>query len=756
VKRIATLYVREHVGGWTTATVLELPHYAAYGPHFSALREELSEALIDDIRAGSLTLPEPSEATPWTTRGHTFLVKAVQHERLISVPLRVLIGWRRRTARDLRFQVVVPRFDERFSIVGEENIVPWAEEVVRGHLHLKDISVLLDAQFDRHERLEDVELSFTPGKGKKTKGSTTPEGRPELPPAHPLAEFGTDLVDEASHKRLGRAFGRSEVIDRLIEILTGRQQSAAVLVGPSGVGKTAIIQELAHRIARGEVPPKMRTGIWAIPPGRFIAGARFLGEWQARAQEILRLIAGERAVLYLGHLGELIALHQNREGHGLADFLRPRIESGELTVLAEATPESLAHAERDHAPLVRTMARIHVDPLPLKETRQVVEQATRAIERSLSVELEAGALDTALGIIERHGDPDGLPGSAVALIDRVLRRTAGGGGELGRRTKKIVGASAVLEVFANLTGLPHGLIDPAKRLDVAELQRFFDQRVVGQHEATRRFVETILLLKAGLHDPHKPLGSFLFMGPTGVGKTESALCLSEYLFGDRKRLVRFDMSEYAYPGSGLRFVDGPDGQGELTRRVRQEPFSVLLFDEVEKADPSVFDLLLQVLGEARLTDGTGRTVGFQHAIVVMTSNLGSRARPPLGFGGSAPASAYFEAAERFFRPELLNRLDHIVPFEPLDETSLAILARRLLEQALEREGFERRGLTIRFDDSVVKLVIREGTDPRYGARPMKRAVDTEVIVPLARLLARGTPESSALTLSAEGGSLAIV
>ncbi|MEM7677021.1 MAG: AAA family ATPase, partial [Myxococcota bacterium] len=267
---------------------------------------------------------------------------------------------------------------------------------------------------------------------------------------------------------------------------------------------------------------------------------------------------------------------------------------------------------------------------------------------------------------------------------------------------------------------------------------FFGRRVIGQPRATELLCNVVLLLKAGLNDPEKPLGSYLFMGPTGVGKTESALTLAEYLFGDRKRLIRFDMSEYGDPGSAMRLVSGDaDGQGPLTKRVREQPFSLLLFDEIEKADSGVFDLLLQILGEGRSTDDSGHTVRYTHCIIILTSNLGAGGRPAMGFSKPGPRQLdrrYLEAAEDFFRPEMINRIDHLVPFQDLERTSLEKILDGLLAKALSREGLARRNLKVQVSPSLRSRVLEEGFDPKYGARPMKRAIETRVISPLARAL----------------------
>ena len=274
---------------------------------------------------------------------------------------------------------------------------------------------------------------------------------------------------------------------------------------------------------------------------------------------------------------------------------------------------------------------------------------------------------------------------------------------------------------------------------MSEVERFFTDRVHGQPEATTALANLVALLKAGLDNPERPVGSLLFMGPTGVGKTESALTLAEYLFGDRGRVIRLDMSEYGHPGAASRLVSGRRGEGDLTRPIREQPFSVVLLDEIEKASPEAFDLLLQVLGEGRLTDATGRAAYFRHAIVIMTSNLGAAAGAPLGLHGRTQSAGpdYLGAARQFFRPEFLNRMDRVVPFVPLGPATLESIAKRLIDRALDREGFKRRGLRVHYDQYVLRHIARVGYDPSLGARPMKRAIDALILVRLAEHIARG-------------------
>ncbi|MCK6546152.1 AAA family ATPase [Myxococcota bacterium] len=764
-----TLFVREHHTGWFTTSVLTLPMYTAYGPASSKLREELEEVLTDDLSSGTLILRGDHDLEGLERRAIAVELKAVQHGRLITVPMRFTTLVRPIGKPEAeRFEVRIPRLDERFEIQGASNVEPWTEEVIRGHFRLKPVRALLEHQHDKAERIETLEITLG-AKARAKKAAVRFEGGrivvDEAHQRHPLTAFGPDLVHEAKEGRLARASHRDAVVDALFAILASKRAPSALVVGPSGAGKTAVISELAHQLAanspgKGDATHHRRaldgTRIWHVTGMRMIAGAKYLGEWQARVAKIVDLVSAESDVLYVGNLLELVTSERSRSGLTVSQFLLPAIAAGELSVIAEATPDALAVAERFDAPFVRAFQRLPIPPLDQSLTTAVLEGAAERLAREHGVRWSKGAITAALDVVARFGDAESLPGSGLEVLGAMVRLTPADA-----KVKRELGATDAVRAFAKTSGFPEALLDPTKRLDLDEVRAFFTSRVIGQAHALELLTNVILLLKAGLNDPEKPLGSFLFMGPTGVGKTESALTLARYLFQDEKRLVRFDMSEYGYPGAALRLVDGPGGEGELTKAVRERPFSVLLFDEVEKADPGVFDVLLQVLGEGRLTDGTGRTVKLHHTIVILTSNLGAATRDPVGFDGAAQRAArldksYVEAASKFFRPELLNRIDHVVPFTPLDEASLRTIAKRLLDEALEREGLVRRGLTIERTPEVLDVLVREGWDPRYGARPMKRAVEAHVTVPLSRMLASGAAKpGSTLELCVEGGVITL-
>jgi ATP-dependent Clp protease ATP-binding subunit ClpC len=484
---------------------------------------------------------------------------------------------------------------------------------------------------------------------------------------------------------------------------------------------------------------------------------RYLGEWQARVERMLDDLRTRRAVLHLDSLGELCALGDDDRMDVARHFL-PAIEAGEVSLIVEATPEDLARAERTHGTFVQAFRPLVISPLDSAAARAALSQAASRVSRSRRVKIDDAALERALDLTERFGDGS-LPGSAVDLVRAAAAPSALVDAAPGAAAKSVmrIGADEITSSFCARTGYPRELVDPTVRLDPDAVRAFFAGRVVGQESATELFSQLVVTLKTNLADPKRPLGSFLLLGPTGVGKTESALALAADLFRDEKRLVRFDMAEYAAPGSASRLVASGGAEHSLAKRVREQPFGVVLLDEVEKADSGVHDLLLQILGEGRLTDGGGRTVSFRNTIVVLTSNLGADAAGrSLGFGGGGAAAHdthYRAAAATFFRPELLNRFDQIVPYRPLSPEVISTLARRALEQAIVREGLSRRGIRVDWDDAVVRRLTELGFDPRLGARPLKRAVEQHVVGPIARLLASRThspPRALAVGLDRTG------
>jgi DNA polymerase III delta prime subunit len=397
-----------------------------------------------------------------------------------------------------------------------------------------------------------------------------------------------------------------------------------------------------------------------------------------------------------------------------------------LLAVCECTPEQLPLIERQDPHLVRAFAQVQaVEPGPEQMKRILHEFARRQGRAALTAE----GLDEVLRLHRRYATYSANPGRPVRFLRDLLAD---------QPTGQPVTASVVTMAFSKETGLPLVLLEESERLDLDSARRWFAARVIGQEEAVGLVVDLLATVKAVLNRPRKPIASLLFIGPTGVGKTEMAKALAAFLFGDVGRLTRFDMSEYSDAQAVQRLIGGVGGEGLLTARVREQPFAVVLLDEVEKADAQLFDLLLQVLGEGRLTDTAGRLADFCNSVVIMTSNLGAESYLQGAFGFLPAGSARQEARDHFVRevqrsvrPELFNRIDRIVPFAPLDEETTRLIARRQLDLLRGRDGIRYRGVSLETADDLPGWLARRGHDARYGARPLKRAIERELLAPLS-------------------------
>ncbi|WP_438017908.1 AAA family ATPase [Sorangium sp. So ce315] len=547
---------------------------------------------------------------------------------------------------------------------------------------------------------------------------------------------------------------RDAELARLAALLDGEERLGVLLVGPEHAGKTALVQAYVARQTRL---------VYATSGAQLIAGMSGLGQWQERVHGVMEAAAALDAVLYFENLDDLLA---EREGSGhvdLAGAMRPYLDEGRVRVVCELRDDRLDALEGRHWAFFAGLSRIRVEPLSAADTRRAL--AARAA-RDARVEphrpaVAGDALTALVDLAERYLPYSAFPGKAVRLYEDL--RTVHERERTAQGEPVTLGRSDLHELFSTRTGMPAFLLRDDLPLRVDRVARDLGASVVGQERAVRALAETIAVVKAGLSPPDKPLATFLFVGPTGVGKTELARALAALLFGSPDRLSRFDMSEFASEGAADRLIRGTDGAGGLlTQRVREQPFCVLLLDEIEKAHRAVFDLLLQVLGEGRLSDARGRTAYFHNAIVIMTSNLGAaERRAQAGFSGG-PGSPEERAAlddahtQRVvagaFRQEFVNRIDRVVPFRPLTRDELAEVARLTVQRLGQRRGLSEAGVALEVSPRALARLAEDGHAPAYGARALRRHIEEHLAAPLARLLARLGGDARELTVRvAEAG-----
>ncbi|MFO0713817.1 MAG: AAA family ATPase [Sandaracinus sp.] len=541
---------------------------------------------------------------------------------------------------------------------------------------------------------------------------------------------------------------RDELVAQL-EALLGSEERLAVLVrGPELAGKSSLVEHVLGKLGRPA---------FAVPLARFLAGSGGFGEWQTQVEETFRAAEVLDAVLYVEDLGGL-ALERAGSPIDLASAFAPFLEARKVRFVGEIRDSELDAFEARHRGLASTLLPVRVPPLDAAETVRVLEETLGPSAAPVATAptatpkrtLESDAIRSLVALVERYQPYRALPGEALrtahALRDalEVPRREDG--------SVPAIGRAEIVRAIAERLGLPAALLREDVALPPDEIAQAIRRRVIGQDEAVEAVAATLGVVKAGLSAPHKPIATFLFAGPTGTGKTELAKALAGYLFGSAEALARFDMSEFMDPWASDRLIRGVDREdGLLTRRARERPFSVLLLDEIEKAHPSVFDLLLQVLGEGRLTDARGKTAYFQNTIVVMTSNLGARDdRPGLGFDPEprARGETYVRAVREHFRPELLNRIDRIVPFRSLADDEALQIARLFQSAVTRRPGLADPRHSLTMDDTTLTSIARAAISRDGGARALRREIEDRVVVGAARLLARLGPDVERASLTA--------
>ncbi|MCA1958124.1 MAG: ATP-dependent Clp protease ATP-binding subunit [Nitrospira sp.] len=621
-----------------------------------------------------------------------------------------------------------------------------------------------------------------------------------------LDEFGRDLTQLAQEGQLDPVIGRADEIERVLQILSRRSKNNPVLIGESGVGKTAIVEGLAQRIVQSEVPDNLLSRrVIALDLGSLVAGTKYRGQFEERLKVVMKeIVQAGNIIIFIDELHTLVGAGAAEGSIDASNMLKPALSRGEIQCIGATTlDEYRKHIEKDGA-LKRRFQPIYVQPPSVDETIQIINGLRDRYEEHHGVEITGEAIVEAVKLSDRYITDRFLPDKAIDLIDetgsRAKLQTYALPSELKameqelkkvsrekelsismqnfeeavryreeeerlrklldeskrewkksqEKNRPVIGKEDVAYVVSKMTGIPLFKLEEEESNKLLRMEEFLHKRVVGQDEAISAVARAIRRSRAGLKEAKKPIGSFIFLGPTGVGKTELARTLAEFLFNSEDALIRVDMSEYQEKFTSSRLFGAPPGYvgyeegGQLTEKVRRRPYSVVLFDEIEKAHPDVFNVLLQVLDDGVLTDSLGRKVDFKNTVVIMTSNIGTKniqKGVSLGFQSTEDEVARRKKEEvmgelrKSFSPEFLNRIDEIVIFHQLEKdhlySILDILIRELNSRLLEK------GIEIEVDDEVKQWLIKEGYEPLYGARPMRRAIQRAIGDPLSDELIRG-------------------
>lgn len=684
------------------------------------------------------------------------------------------------------------------------------------HLSVPDIMADLEAFFTRREQPAAAEAS-APAE------SDTHVALPAI-----LEQFGTDITQRARDKKLDPVIGRQEEIKRMAVILSRRSKNNPVLIGEPGVGKTAIVEGLAQRIVAGDVPPSLQDKqIVQLDLARMIAGTKYRGEFEERLNKVTQALAAQPHIIaFIDEIHMMMGAGAAEGALDAANVLKPALARHNVRIIGATTvDEYKKHIEKDTA-LERRLQAILVKEPKLSDVMAMLKGMRQQYEQHHQVRITDEVIDTVVQLADRYITQRFMPDKALDVLDEAaayVRVTKGGGNEVAALQKQIAELDALItqaaeaedyqqaaayktrraqlderrqklqkkqsrrqsirltpddiaRAVAHMAGIPAGKVHASERRLLTQLERQLGKRIIGQAEAVQQVAKAVRRGRSGINQANRPIGSFVFMGPTGVGKTELARVLAEEVFGSKDALVKIDMSELAEKHTTSRLLGAPAGYvgyddgGQLTDTIRRQPYSVVLFDEIEKAHPDVLHILLQILEDGVVSDSKGRQVSFRHIILILTSNIGADAMQQtaeLGFRiTTSNSDAQLEAAhqaqaatarkqlEKHLRPELINRLNDVIVFRPLTQAEAGCIFDLLVADLKKRLASQ--GLSLQVTPRLKKLLVAKGYDSRYGARPMRRVIETELEHPIAEgILAGDYQAGSVLTARASKGIVTI-
>src|SRR5918911_1641246 len=596
-----------------------------------------------------------------------------------------------------------------------------------------------------------------------------------------LVEFSRDLTDDAANDKLDPLIGREAEIERVVQILCRRTKNNPVLIGEPGVGKTAIVEGLAQRIVRGDVPSFLENKrILSLDLSLIVAGTKYRGQFEERLKQIMReLVENPQYIVFIDELHTLVGAGSAEGSLDAANILKPALSRGEIQCIGATTPAEFRKSIEKDRSLERRFQAVKVPPPSEEEAVSILDGVRERYEAFHQVRYTEDAIEAAVYQSNRYIPDRFLPDKAIDVIDEAgarvklrarrdapapradiyddrsyMRGTALSSSFVDEEEMLMaveVTRDDVEEVIARWTGIPVTSLKEEETQKLLRIEEELRGRVIAQRPAISALARSIRRSRAGLKNPHRPVGSFLFLGPTGVGKTEVARSLAEFLFGSERSMIRFDMSEFMEKHSVSKLIGSPPGYvgheegGQLTERIKRSPYSVLLFDEIEKAHPDIFNVLLQVFEDGILTDALGNTVDFKNAIIIMTSNIGARftqKKGTMGFQATADASRekleemVMAAVRQTFNPEFINRLDEIIIFDQLVDDELLDVVQLQIEQM--NRTLQNRGLEVRLTNEAKRwLVAKTCADRSYGERPLRRALQKHVEDPLSEALIQG-------------------